>query len=244
MTELRKGLDRSVPAAEKLPLGVALHYLIEFTDRLSENPEQLRQLLEFGRAVRSSGVPGRHHAERELLGTLSWITGLCKAHDDETETDEKDETEPPGFETERRTKPLSAAQMEVFLELRDYALDCLVFKRSRDSFSGQRRALAYEILGEVGRRDDLPDVVLRARKQLQEPDAVETRAAADFLLEYYSARDLPIDDEIVAELLAMSERTSSRTNIFGALNALVETGVIGEMEALGRMDDWKDRHDG
>ena len=141
MTELQKGLDRSVPAAEKLPLTVALRYLIEFTDQLSQNPEQLRQLLEFGRAVRSSSVPGRHQAERELLGMLSWITGLCKARDHKT--DETDETKLPDFETERRAKPLSAPQMEVFLELRDYALDCLVFKRPRDSFSGQRRAFGF-----------------------------------------------------------------------------------------------------
>jgi len=39
-----------------------------------------------------------------------------------------------------------------------------------------------------------------------------------------------------------SETTDSRSTATGALNVLVETGEISDMEALDRLDDWKDKH--
>jgi len=47
---------------------------------------------------------------------------------------------------------------------------------------------------------------------------------------------------MVGELLTLAEKTDSRSTAFSVLNALVETGVIGEFEALDRLDDWKSRH--
>ena len=47
---------------------------------------------------------------------------------------------------------------------------------------------------------------------------------------------------IHAALLTVAETTDSRSTATGALNVLVETGEISDMEALDRLDDWKDKH--
>jgi Fe2+ or Zn2+ uptake regulation protein len=52
----------------------------------------------------------------------------------------------------------------------------------------------------------------------------------------------PPDDDLIERLLVLAERATSRSTVFQALNALVETGVISELGALSRMDEWKDKH--
>jgi len=47
---------------------------------------------------------------------------------------------------------------------------------------------------------------------------------------------------MVNELLAGAERTDSRSLAVGALNVLVETNCISDLEALSRIDDWKAAH--
>jgi Fe2+ or Zn2+ uptake regulation protein len=47
---------------------------------------------------------------------------------------------------------------------------------------------------------------------------------------------------VIERLLGLAERATSRSTVFQALNALVETGVISELGALSRMDEWKDKH--
>lgn len=130
-------------------------------------------------------------------------------------------------------------RLQVLRDLHDFALACFAFKRPRDSFGGKRRGYAYEILGHVGRMADLPDVVTMARQSLKKAKSVESRQAADFLKQYFTARDIVPDDTIIDELLSLAATADSRSTVFGALNALVETGAISESEAISRLDDWK-----
>jgi hypothetical protein len=44
-------------------------------------------------------------------------------------------------------------------------------------------------------------------------------------------------------LFGVVEKTKSRAIASGALNVLVESGDMGEFEALGRIDEWKERND-
>ena len=80
-----------------------------------------------------------------------------------------------------------------------------------------------------------------ARQSLKKANSVESRQAADFLKRYFTERDIRQDDTIIDELLSLAERTDSRSTVFGALDALVETGAISELEAMSRMGDWKDK---
>lgn len=52
-----------------------------------------------------------------------------------------------------------------------------------------------------------------------------------------AARDSPGPGSNVAD------RTQSRSIVFGALDLLVESGTISELQALDRIDEWKERNE-
>jgi len=132
----------------------------------------------------------------------------------------------------------------IVAELRDYALECLRFNaRPRDAFAGARRGQSFEILGIAGRLFDLPEALDMARQALRRSRSQTVRGAIIFLEDYFKAREgMEVPDDIHTALLTVAETTDSRSTATGALNVLVETGEISDMEALDRLDDWKDKH--
>jgi hypothetical protein len=69
------------------------------------------------------------------------------------------------------------------------------------------------------------------------------RGAIIFLEDYIKAREgMEVPDDIHTALLTVAKTTDSRSTATGALNVLVETGEISDMEALDRLDDWKQEH--
>ena len=132
----------------------------------------------------------------------------------------------------------------VVAELRDYALECLRFNaRPRDAFAGARRGQSFEILGIAGRLFDLPEALDMARQALRRSRSQTVRGAIIFLEDYFKAREgMEVPDDIHTALLTVAETTDSRSTATGALNVLVETGEISDMEALDRLYDWKDKH--
>jgi len=129
----------------------------------------------------------------------------------------------------------------IVAELRDYALECLRFNaRPRDAFAGARRGQSFEILGIAGRLFDLPEALDMARQALRRSRSQTVRGAIIFLEDYFKAReDMEVPDDIHTAL-SVAETTDSRSTATGALNVLV--GEISDMEALDRLDDWKDKH--
>jgi hypothetical protein len=64
----------------------------------------------------------------------------------------------------------------------------------------------------------------------------------EFLRDYHVRRKAAPPDDVIEELEALVDRTDSRWTALGALNVLVDAGVMSELMALGRMDDWKELH--
>jgi len=211
--------------------------LVLFRDQLSRNAPQTRAVLEVVCLLRASDSPGRQLAEKQLMDNLQSLAWHCSGHLEDPKA-----ARLPHFNAISQLPPEVRSPFEVLRELRDFALGCFEFKRPRDSFGGRRRALAFEILAEIGRWVDLPEAVSLARRALRKARSVEARQAAEFLQRYLAARDLLPDEATTEELLTLAERTDSRCTAFSALNALVETGRISEFQALERLDDWKSRH--
>jgi hypothetical protein len=132
----------------------------------------------------------------------------------------------------------------IVAELRDYALECLRFKaRPRDAFAGARRGESFQILGIAGRLLDLPEALDMARQALRRSRHQTVRGAIIFLEDYFQAREgMEVPDDIHTALLTVAKTTDSRSTATGALNVLVETGEISDLEALDRLDDWKEEH--
>ena len=237
LNDIRSLLADRTRAPRDYALARAAWDLFPFLDQLSRNASQTRAVLEVVGLLRASDGAGRQVAEEQLMETLQRLAWQCSGCLEDTKA-----ARLRHLDALDQLRPELRSTFEVLRELRDFALACWEFKRPRDSFGGRRRALAFDILAEVGRWVDLPQAVSLARRALRKTQSVEARQAAEFLQRYLAARAMSPDEATTEELLALAHQTDSRSTAFGALNALVETGTISEFEALDRLDDWKSRH--
>lgn len=158
-----------LPTKQDYPLTIAAWGVRHFSHELVADPPKVRQVIDFIRALRLSGVTGRRSAEEALMESLIDLASQCGGELGSTNC-----PLPSGID---RTTDATAEQqpmLRVLQELHDFALACFQFKRPRDSFAGTRRGLAFEILGEVGGVVDLPQVVDMARKALKKSKSIES----------------------------------------------------------------------
>jgi hypothetical protein len=207
------------------------------TTRLACDTGKVRELIAIARAIRDATGPGRSIAEQKIMDTLKGITRTCCSV-----LEEAGVPPIPDLAAADALIPDLRRSILIVAELRDYALECLRFSaRSRDAFAGARRGQSFEILGIAGRLFDLPEALDMARQALRRSQTV--RGAIIFLEDYFKAREgMEMPDDIHTALLTVAETTDSRSTATGALNVLVETGEISDMEALSRLDNWKDKH--
>ena len=237
MNDLARLLRNPKQAERDFALSLAVWNLAEFKKELSQDVFKTRQVLEFAQALRASDATGRQVAEERLMEGLAWL-----ATESTNRLEEEGWRRTSAFPPAPEVAPNSQGPWLVLRELHDFALGCFAFKRPRDSFGGRRRALAYDILSRVATSVDLPEVLQRARLALRKVNSVESREAASFLEGYFRAREVLPDDATIDALLSLVERTDSRSTAAQALNALVETNTISDLEALDHMDEWKSKH--
>ena len=213
--------------------------LVRFEDELAGDIGKLRELIAVARAIRNATGPGRSVAEQKIMGTLKGIAWTCCSV-----LEEADVPRIPDLAAADALIPDIRRSLLIVAELRDYALECLRFNaRPRDAFAGARRGQSFEILGIAGRLFDLPEALDMARQALHRSRSQTVRGAITFLEDYFKAREgMAVPYDIHTALLTVAETTDSRSTATGALNVLVETGEISDIEALDRLDDWKDKH--
>ncbi len=196
-----------------------------FVESIACDPDKTKALIDTVRAVLESTGPGSTTAEAKLMRSLAstayWcVDGLAAV--------------PPSDAKQR---------LEVLRQLAGYAVESLAFRRPRDSFGSRRRSIAFEVLTDAHPYLDLPEAVRVARSIVLSAAGNDFRGAIDFLKARFEQRREEPDQELVDALLGVAERTRSRSIAFGALDFLVETGVIGEFQALDRLDAWKERNE-
>ncbi|MFZ4396157.1 MAG: hypothetical protein ACOYOU_11090 [Kiritimatiellia bacterium] len=228
--------DPNLPNREIL-LGQVGWQVSRFIQDLMHDASKTALLLETLRVLRAAAGPGKSTAEEKLLSHLQRVAWNCVQC-----------LEAEGVTLAScRTTGLTSADpdlqplCDVLALLVAFARECFEFNRPRDNFAGQRRALAFDILGEVGDILDLPDVVELARQIIKKGRA-DTVGALVFLEQYLGARQERPDDDLKTAILAYSIKANRRGAVVAALHVLVKTGTIHEMEACDRMDDWKTKH--
>lgn len=197
-----------------------------FVRAIASDPDRTTALIDTVRAVRDSPGPGSTVAEARLMQSLASIAYECI-----------------GGLPEESPAPDADLRREVLRGLAGYAVECLGFRRPRDSFGGRRRSIAFEVLAWAAPHVEVREAVEIALSIVRSGDGNDFRDAIDFLLEQFQDRGEAPDDDLVKTLLGVAERTRSRSIAFGALNFLVETGAIDELQALDRMDAWKERNE-
>lgn len=216
----------------------AIHNLYPFIEELAGNQKKTHVLIDLTLSAREATGPGRDGAEEQLLQHLDIIARFCCETIHESGFD--------SFLTYPDCEGCPAELATTFAILRDicsFALGCFEYTRPRDPFAGKRRARAFEILGTASWAFHIPEALplaLAALKRTRRPDA---RGAICFLEDYFRERDENSFPDLVREsLLSFAERTDNRSHCTGALNVLVVGGVIDELGALFRLDEWKERH--
>lgn len=210
-----------------------------FDVQLAGDIGKTRQLIEVARVVREATGPGCAVAEEQIMKCMEAVVGECC-----NRFEDAGMTGLAGFASFVALAPKLRPCAPVVAELRAYAMECFQYAaRPRDTFAGARRGLALSILGLASRLCDSTDVLAIVRQALRRNRSQEVRGAINFLENYFAAREeLPLPDDIADGLLAVAEKTKSRSTAVGALNVLVETRVISEWEASDRMSEWKEKH--
>jgi hypothetical protein len=213
--------------------------LVRFEDELAGDIGKVRELIAVARSIRDATGPGRSVAEQKIMDTLKGIAWTCCSV-----LGEAGVPRIPDLAAADALIPELRRSILIVAELRDYALECLRFiARPQDAFAGARRRQSFEILGIAGRLFDLPEALDMARQALRRSRSQTVRGAIIFLGDYFKAREgMEVPDDIHTALLTVAETTDSRSIATGALNVLVETGEISDIEALDRLDEWKDNH--
>lgn len=207
------------------------------SEQLLNEPELTRKLFRLLSVVRNASGAGRTVFERRVLQGLAFLASdVSSMTYDETIFLKPLTTNPEMVPSDRR------AGFALLQELCVFAMDCFRFSRPRDSFSGERRRQAFELMANASAVIEPPDEFFTyLKKALKKARDQEVIGAILFCEEYY-ARVGGVPEDVMQLLFGLVEKTKSRGIASGALNVLVESGDINEFEALDRIDDWKDRH--
>lgn len=228
--------DETLPNRDIL-LPYAAGQVSLFLKELINSPAAVESLLATVRVLRESSGPGKCTAEEELMNKIRWIGWSCVRW-----LKESGLSLVPGETVGLQSSDLQLQPLcDVVMRLTDFGRECFAYSRPRDNFGGKRRSLAFEILGTVGAILDLPDAVELARGIIKKGRA-DALGAIDFLEAYFAAHQQRPDGDLENALLAYSKRATRRGLAVGALNVLVTTGALDEMEACDRIDDWKTEH--
>jgi hypothetical protein len=184
--------------------------------------------------------PGRHLTEEGLFKILhAQLYHLHRKFDAEDSPFPIEREELDGI---TEGKPELREKMTAFLDIEAFAYDSYGFKRERDSFAGNRRALSLNLLMELLYYFISSKSIELAKRSLKNKGRAELHAAFEFLKHFYVSRERDIEDDVYEQLIKISEKTKKRDIAAGALDLLVETDTISELEALDRMSEWKEKN--
>jgi hypothetical protein len=228
--------DETLPDRDIL-LPQAAGRVWHFAKELMNTPTAVESLLATIRVLRESSGSGKCSAEEELMNQLKRIGWECVGWLKESGLTPATSGTAGLQSSDPKLEPLCA----VVMLLVDFARECFAYSRPRDNFGGKRRTLAFEILGMVVSILDLPDALGLSRQTIKKGRA-DALGAINFLEAYLGACKQRPDHDLEKALLAYSKRATRRGLAAGALNVLVKTGALDELEACDRIDEWKTEH--
>jgi hypothetical protein len=226
------------PSADKQhpPVAALAYRLPSYVQELTDDTAKLHSLLGAMRLLRQAGGPGSRMSEREIMRWLAHIMmRACRKYSCGKQPRSPILSEKNAIGDDR--SPYLDSAKEIYR----YALECFSFFRKRDSFGGGRRALAFEIFSWAAPVFELPEAEALARQALVKKNSEEAELAAEFLASYCRCRGKPLERKDVVALEKIAEEAGSYSIAMSALNALVESGEMTEMEALFSIDDWKEK---
>ena len=126
--------------------------------------------------------------------------------------------------------------------LSDFAKKLYAINIPRDSFSGKRKSCAIQILGSLACYFDTTEFLEVAKKALKNKSKVQFIQVTDSLQKYFKSVGKEPDEEIIKIIDKRCGKAKTKNELMAGLQFLVETNVISELEALSRLDEWKEKN--
>ena len=161
--------------------------------------------------------------EEDLLGQMAYLPHNLWKEKERSSFDEDDQ--------------------EMANSLRNFAKETYALKIKRDSFSGKRRGYAVRILKCVSHYFEVPEFMEMCTKSIKSTSKSEFIEAIENLREYCQKNELIHGDELIEIIDKRIEKTKHRSEAVVGLNFQVETGLIGELEALDILGEWKEKNE-
>lgn len=143
---------------------------------------------------------------------------------------------------ERSTSVQERQRHLMALKLVSFSMEVLQLQNPRDAFNNKRKGLAMDLVGRVAVYYDIPQAVDLCLAALRSNKKTLVLAAVEFYENYRRGRNVSLTPEMVERLDDIIRKTKDRSVAVTALNLQVEDGLISELEALSRIDDWKERN--
>ncbi len=201
--------------------------LREQVDKIGLSPRNLQHILEVtSRIALSSTRPRKQLLEKELLRYIAFL---------------------PYKLWNKKNRELQNEHSDIDHKLADlliqFAKEMYLVKNQRDAFSGSRRGYTIQILQYITLYfKEIPDFLELAKKSLKSKGKSEFLEAIEALELYCEERGESIDDEMIEILDKRILKTKHRTEAVAALNLQIKAGLIDELDALDRIDEWKEKN--
>lgn len=222
--------------ATERQLFMQLDKLVEYLKRSSATLETVAPVVDLERKVVSARGANKQVIEERIFRSLGVLADRWDSDD-----------EPPARVTldpstiEVLGDKTAIDQGRVALLLVELCREVLRLSVARDAFNSKRKALALELLGVIGNSYDVPDALDVIKEAIGSGKDIVASAGMDFYLRYLTNRSAKPTADMLSLLDQVVAKTNSRSTAVGALDLQVKTGVIGELEALSRIDEWKEK---
>ncbi len=215
-----------------------VHELYGYFDHNSINIDSLEILLGLEYKLMNSKGHHRQFIEKQILQILLFrISFYCLPEDSRDEYLTLN-----GNMVKREKNNKEKEKYIIALKLIDFAVKIFNCKRARDSFSNKRKSLALEILGNLLNYYDFPEAAELCLLALKSKKKDLILAGLEFQKNYILERKKFLGEEIIELLDKIILQTKDRSVAVSVLDIQVEAGNISELEALSRIDEWKDRN--
>ena len=124
----------------------------------------------------------------------------------------------------------------------NFAKEIYEIKIDRDAFAGKRRGYSIQILESVSNYCEVPEFMELCARSLKSKSKQEFLDSAESLKDFCLANDVPPSEELIAIIDKRIEKTKHRTEAVCGLNLQVEIRLIDELDALSRIDQWKEKN--
>lgn len=207
-----------------------LVYKLRFEIKLKDfSNDSLILILETTKKVASTKNNLKQILEKELLSLISYLPHKLWMKDQE----EKNR------KFERGTKDNEGQIAESLI---NFAKEIFEIKLDRDSFAGKRRGYSIQILESLTNYFEVPEFMELCSKSISSKSKNEFLDSVECLKNYCIEKGEVPNEDLIAIIDKRIEKTKNRVEAVSGLNLQVETGLISELEALSRLDEWKERN--